>query len=1468
MNKYKLHDVFLSYRRFEDEARTDAHGTEIAEVIYTYLKSKGLEVFWDRPEMETGSFAEQLQWQLEHSPNYIFIGTESAKHFRQVDPPEKDYVAEEVRYALKKYHEEKDLPNFSKDRTVLHIIPQKSKKQQEPEKKGLPADQRPYPPEIVEMMELQGVPLSGDLPTEKELANILKYITAVNRGNLWNAGSRWLEQMTSKGHHFAGLDIDRRIMPLAGTKQEEGPRLPIRVHLEEKTDAPLMDMIKNTPGHLYLIGEGGIGKTTALLSIMQEVYGFGKDEADIDRMRLNGQVPLFVELSRAPDTYGRLYEGGKSTFIQRAIYQQIRHDLKVKQVSSTAVQEVNEVFNLDPDTAVKPIHDLFTQEEGAPEYLLLLDGLNEVSRTEIGYIYKDGDGTEYTGKNMVVSMILQEIRMLMEECPNVRVILTSRSKEQMTWSEKTTLLYLSGVRESTIDEYLRSHGLPEKRIAAMRQNEKLKSILQIPLFLTLYATLEGEDEILTQGEILHLFFHQKKKALYTAKARSEKVDEDVNKAASSKQPNRLTAEMQNFILDFILPEIAWRMVQDDAFYIRQKGKNGKEGLRQIILRVLMDRSETAVCGENGKEVFSEYSQHSSKNNIRKTAKALYELLIGNEEDVEDAKDEIVEGILQSAIFSLGILQKDIGTYGIEYGFIHHHLRDYFAAVHQINRLRLAVYLHNFGEDKLAWECLTDWHEYPIHSEVRRFIGETLGEAHNAPATDNQGNWHYAVPSAPCDRNLIKRAFDIYRCRFHCKDDYSVWNLLEILKLVRDDLSGEDLHDLDLENCEVGGHILAHHNCRAILSGALIDEQFLLSPGYISEITSASYSIDDRFIITASKDGFVRIWDASTMQVISTLPEQLDILTYATYSPDGKYIATAANKQLILWDSFTKKKVHTFAGHEKPIQHVSFSSDSHFALTASADRTIIIWDLSSFQKKGILVGHTSWVNEANYSPDNRYIVSASSDGTARIWNAQQCCEISVLNKEYSEGTAIFNACYSPDGKYIVTAGKNTSRGASVRSPMIFWDAHSYNEIIACQGHRSAVKNVVFSPDGKYLVSGGEDKELIIRNTDTYEILQYMTCENGIPPYGIAFSHNGKYMAISSSFGTFQIFSMDDFQNVGKLSGHISIITSADFSPNGRTIAVTSMDGEKRIWELTTKRILKKLQTKPSHYDFIVYSPNGESLITSDGHSGCIFLNAETFETLHVFKYHNSRALAASFSNDSKRIVVSFYDAAIIIWDLRTFEHMDLSIKHEGPVDHVQFSPDNKYILSASFDGTAILWDAERMTELRTFISPKKHSFCCACFSPSGKLIAITTRSGILSVWETYSGEKKWEIDLNARNMYADTIIMPDECKVLFMFKKKIMRWNLINQIIEEIPIEHAQMRSFLLNKAQSILATLGNDGKTMLWDAHTFKHIHTIHGISRLEVQGVNLCNIHPDSKLSVDTMELLFEYGAIVDERG
>lgn len=57
--------------------------------------------------------------------------------------------------------------------------------------------------------------------------------------------------------------------------------------------------------------------------------------------------------------------------------------------------------------------------------------------------------------------------------------------------------------------------------------------------------------------------------------------------------------------------------------------------------------------------------------------------------------------------------------------------------------------------------------------------------------------------------------------------------------------------------------------------------------------TASFSREGKFILTASVDGTVRIWKASTAQSLAELPGYASEVSSAAFSPDGKLIAIAS-----------------------------------------------------------------------------------------------------------------------------------------------------------------------------------------------------------------------------------------------------------------------------------------------------------------------------------------------------------------------------------------------------------------------------------------------------------------------------------------------------------------------------------------------------------------------------------------------
>ncbi|KAG2142737.1 WD40-repeat-containing domain protein [Suillus bovinus] len=118
-------------------------------------------------------------------------------------------------------------------------------------------------------------------------------------------------------------------------------------------------------------------------------------------------------------------------------------------------------------------------------------------------------------------------------------------------------------------------------------------------------------------------------------------------------------------------------------------------------------------------------------------------------------------------------------------------------------------------------------------------------------------------------------------------------------------------------------------------------------GHTYSVNSVSFSPDGTRIVSGSRDGTVRLWDAGTQQ------------------PVGEPLK----------------------GHTDWVYSVSFSPDGTRIVSGSIDMTVRLWVAVAGQPIGQpLRGHTSSVTSVSFSPDGTRIISCSFDGTVRLWYA--------------------------------------------------------------------------------------------------------------------------------------------------------------------------------------------------------------------------------------------------------------------------------------------------------------------------------------------------------------------------------------------------------------------------------------------------------------------------------------------------
>lgn len=244
-------------------------------------------------------------------------------------------------------------------------------------------------------------------------------------------------------------------------------------------------------------------------------------------------------------------------------------------------------------------------------------------------------------------------------------------------------------------------------------------------------------------------------------------------------------------------------------------------------------------------------------------------------------------------------------------------------------------------------------------------------------------------------------------------------------------------------------------------------------GHGQRINSIFFSANNKYLLSASADGSVKIWNIKKGELIKTYnpdPENNvnNPITFADFGKaDNEVIFGGGNKQLYsavhIYDQ-KKTDLHTVFTTPQPISAGLFSPDKTYFIFSSGNLLYIKRDGQA--APSIFGTASEEITFLTISPDGKLIAGRCKNGLIDIWSTEKGNKLKTF-KSASQTTEdnFTQLSFSDDGKYLVT-------GSNDGMPTV-WDVEDSKSLFDLFGHKGKVIPVLFTGENKVIVSGSDD-----------------------------------------------------------------------------------------------------------------------------------------------------------------------------------------------------------------------------------------------------------------------------------------------------------------------------------------------------------------------------------------------------------
>ncbi|KAL1810188.1 hypothetical protein ACET3Z_027178 [Daucus carota] len=282
--------------------------------------------------------------------------------------------------------------------------------------------------------------------------------------------------------------------------------------------------------------------------------------------------------------------------------------------------------------------------------------------------------------------------------------------------------------------------------------------------------------------------------------------------------------------------------------------------------------------------------------------------------------------------------------------------------------------------------------------------------------------------------------------------------------------------------------------------------------YNGRISSLDFHKTSNFLVTASDDESIRLYDISNATCLKTINSKkygVDLVCFTSHPTTVIYSSKNGwDESLRLLSLHDNKYLRYFKGHHDRVVSLSLCSRNDHFISGSLDRTVLLWDQRADKCQGLLRvqgrpatayddqglvfaiafggyirmfdvrnyekgpfeifsvgGDMSDANAVKFSNDGRLMLLTTMDGHIHVLDSFRGTLLHTFNVKPVSSTSTLEASFSPEGSYVISGSGDGS--------VFAWSVRSGKEAASWMSSETEPPVIKWAPGSLMFVTGSSE-----------------------------------------------------------------------------------------------------------------------------------------------------------------------------------------------------------------------------------------------------------------------------------------------------------------------------------------------------------------------------------------------------------